>query len=41
MSTTTGAATPSTTERPTRTRYLIIQMQFITVLINYLDRSNL
>lgn len=29
------------TQRPTRSRYLIMVMLFITVVINYLDRSNL
>ena len=28
-------------QRPTRSRYLIMVMLFITVVINYLDRSNL
>lgn len=37
MSTTSGAVAP----RPTRTRYLIMVMLFVTVVINYLDRSNL
>ncbi len=30
-----------TAQRPTRSRYLIMVMLFITVVINNLDRSNL
>lgn len=40
MSTATHAALQSG-QRPTRSRYLIMVMLFITVVINYLDRSNL
>ncbi|MCW0211224.1 MAG: MFS transporter [Achromobacter sp.] len=40
MSTATHAA-PQGAQRPTRSRYLIMVMLFITVVINYLDRSNL
>ncbi|NMK45173.1 MFS transporter [Achromobacter sp. Bel] len=40
MSTATHAGLQST-QRPTRSRYLIMVMLFITVVINYLDRSNL
>ncbi|WZB68657.1 MFS transporter [Achromobacter xylosoxidans] len=32
---------PASAQRPTRSRYLIMVMLFITVVINYLDRSNL
>lgn len=40
MSTATHAGLQSA-QRPTRSRYLIMVMLFITVVINYLDRSNL
>ncbi|SIT14556.1 MFS transporter [Achromobacter sp. MFA1 R4] len=40
MSTATHAALQSG-QRPTRSRYIIMVMLFITVVINYLDRSNL
>ncbi|MGE8613997.1 MAG: MFS transporter [Achromobacter veterisilvae] len=40
MSTATHAALQGA-QRPTRSRYLIMVMLFITVVINYLDRSNL
>ncbi|MDH2050768.1 MFS transporter [Achromobacter marplatensis] len=40
MSTVTHAGLQSA-QRPTRSRYLIMVMLFITVVINYLDRSNL
>ncbi|WP_313623496.1 MFS transporter [Achromobacter sp.] len=40
MTTATHAAVQSG-QRPTRSRYLIMVMLFITVVINYLDRSNL
>ncbi|WP_313463321.1 MFS transporter [Achromobacter sp.] len=40
MSTATHAGLQSA-QRPTRNRYLIMVMLFITVVINYLDRSNL
>ncbi|KAF1048350.1 MFS transporter [Xylophilus sp.] len=36
-----AAAAPQRGERATRSRYLIMVMLFITVVINYLDRSNL
>jgi MFS transporter, ACS family, D-galactonate transporter len=40
LSTATHAGLQSA-QRPTRSRYLIMVMLFITVVINYLDRSNL
>ena len=40
MSTATHASLQGA-QRPTRSRYLIMVMLFITVVINYLDRSNL
>jgi ACS family D-galactonate transporter-like MFS transporter len=40
LSTATHAALQGA-QRPTRSRYLIMVMLFITVVINYLDRSNL
>lgn len=40
MSTATHAGLQSA-QRPTRSRYMIMVMLFITVVINYLDRSNL
>ena len=40
MSTATHAGLQAA-QRPTRSRYLIMVMLFITVVINYLDRSNL
>ena len=40
MSTATHAGLQQT-QRPTRSRYIIMVMLFITVVINYLVRSNL
>ncbi|AKT51595.1 MFS transporter [Arsenicicoccus sp. oral taxon 190] len=41
MSTAARTAADPMTQRPTRKRYLIMVMLFVTVVINYLDRSNL
>src|SRR5688500_8104700 len=37
----TSARAPAIAERPTRRRFFITGMLFVTVVINYLDRTNL